>query len=250
MLVSFLIALLVSSLVTQVTVFATTIYLHRTSTHRSIVLHPAVAWICRFSLWLTSGIVTREWVAVHRKHHAFTDQEGDPHSPLIEGFWSVQLGNVFHYISEIKTTPDVVQKYAKDLQPDWWDRTFFDRGLLGLAVGTTLLCVVLGLGWGLFAAGFHAFMYVFVLSSSINGLCHYYGYRNFDNTATNVRLLAFLAGGEGLHNNHHGYPRSPKFSFRRTEFDPAWPVIKLLTLLKLARPYKTIAEHGGAPAEA
>ena len=111
-----------------------------------------------------------------------------------------------------------------------------------MAVGTALLCLVLGLGWGLLAAGIHAVMYVFVLSSSINGLCHAVGYRNFDNTATNLRFLALLTGGEGLHNNHHGYPRSPKFSFRTSEIDPAWPLIKLLIALNLARPYKTIEE--------
>jgi stearoyl-CoA desaturase (delta-9 desaturase) len=243
-LVSFLIALLVSSIVTQITVFCTTIYLHRAMTHRSIVLHPAVAFLFRLSLWLTTGLVVREWVAVHRKHHAFTDEEGDPHSPHLEGFWSVQLGNVFHYVSELKTTPDIVQKYAKDLKPDMWDRVLFDKGLLGLLIGIVLLCLTLGIGWGLFAAGFHAFMYVFVLSASINGLCHYKGYRNFENTATNIRFIAWLTGGEGLHNNHHGFPRSPKFSFRRGEFDPAWPVIRLLTALRLARPYKTIDQHG------
>jgi stearoyl-CoA desaturase (delta-9 desaturase) len=85
-------------------------------------------------------------------------------------------------------------------------------------------------------------MYVFVLSSSINGLCHHIGYRNFDNTATNIRFLALLTGGEGLHNNHHGYPRSPKFSFKRSEIDPAWPLIKLLIALRLAKPSKTIEE--------
>jgi stearoyl-CoA desaturase (Delta-9 desaturase) len=247
-LASFLIALLVSSIVTQITVFCTTIYLHRAMTHRSIVLHPAVAWLFRVSLWLTTGLVVREWVAVHRKHHAFTDEEGDPHSPHLEGFWSVQLGNVFHYISELKTTPDIVQKYAKDLKTDAWDRVLFDRGWLGLLIGIMLLCLTLGIGWGLFAAFFHAFMYVFVLSASINGLCHYKGYKNFENTATNIRFVAWLTGGEGLHNNHHGYPRSPKFSFRRGEFDPAWPVIRLLTALRLARPYKTIDQHGAAEA--
>ena len=89
-------------------------------------------------------------------------------------------------------------------------------------------------------------MYVFVLSSSINGLCHTRGYRNFDNTATNIRTLALITGGEGLHNNHHGYPRSPKFSVKASEIDPAWPVIKLLIALKLAKPYKTIAEVAAA----
>jgi stearoyl-CoA desaturase (delta-9 desaturase) len=102
--------------------------------------------------------------------------------------------------------------------------------------------MVIGIWWGLLAAGIHALMYVFVLSSSINGLCHHVGYRNFENTATNLRFLALLTGGEGLHNNHHGYPRSPKFSFKRSEFDPAWPIIKAMIVLRLAKPYKTIEE--------
>jgi stearoyl-CoA desaturase (delta-9 desaturase) len=239
-LVSFLLSLLVSAVVIQIAVFSTTIYLHRTATHRALVLHPIVEWVFRFCVWLTTGIVPREWVAVHRKHHAFTDEEGDPHSPYLEGFWKVQLGNVFYYVNELKRTPEIVAKYARDMREDVWDKALFNYGWLGLAIGITLLCLTLGIGWGLFAAGLHAFMYVFVLSSSINGLCHYAGYRNFDNTATNIRFIAWLTGGEGLHNNHHGFPRSPKFSVRRSEFDPAWPVIKVLALLRLAKPYKTI----------
>jgi stearoyl-CoA desaturase (delta-9 desaturase) len=206
------------------------------------VLHPAVAWLFRFDIWLTTGIVPAEWVAVHRKHHVFTDEEGDPHSPMLEGFWKVQLGNVFYYIRQLKDRA-VVEKSARDIKKDVWDRVLFDRGAVGPIVGTIALCAVLGLGWGLFAAALHALMYVFVLSSSINGLCHHVGYKNFENTATNIRLIAWLTGGEGLHNNHHGFPRSPKFSFRPSEFDPAWPVIRLLTLLKLAKPYKTIRQH-------
>ncbi|HEX4347302.1 MAG TPA: fatty acid desaturase, partial [Vicinamibacterales bacterium] len=135
---------------------------------------------------------------------------------------------------------------ARDIEEGWWDRNVFKHGLVGLAVGTTILCLVLGLGWGLFAAAVHAVMYVFVLSSSINGLCHHVGYRNFDNTATNIQSIALLTGGEGLHNNHHGYPRSPKFSFRASEFDPAWPVIKVLIATGLAKPYKTIEEVAAA----
>jgi stearoyl-CoA desaturase (delta-9 desaturase) len=241
LLLSLALALLASLIVLQIAVFSTTIYLHRTITHRAIVLHPSMALLFRFCIWLTTGIVPREWVAVHRKHHAFTDEEGDPHSPHLEGFWSVQFGNVFHYLHELKD-PEVVPKYARDITEDGWDRWLFNYGTLGLVIGIALLCVVLGPGWGLLAAGIHAFMYVFVLSSSINGLCHYAGYKNFSNTATNIRTLALLTGGEGLHNNHHGFPRSPKFSLRPSEIDPAWPVIKLLAFLKLARPYKTIEE--------
>lgn len=232
-------AIVVAAILIQVAVFGTTIYLHRAATHRALTLHPTVAWLFRFSLWLTTGLSTREWVAVHRKHHAFTDEEGDPHSPLLKGFWAVQLGNVYYYVKESRN-PDVLERYARDIKDDWWERTFFQHGLLGLGIGIASLCAVMGIGWGLLAGAIHATMYIFVLSSSINGLCHKVGYRNFDNTATNLQSLAFLTGGEGLHNNHHAHPRSPKFSVRRTEFDPAWPLIKLLIALHLATPYKTI----------
>lgn len=237
--IDLLISLAVAVALIQTAVFSTTIFLHRTAAHRALVLHPAVAWAFRCALWITTGISTREWVAVHRKHHAFTDEEGDPHSPYIEGFWSVQLGNVFLYVKEAKNA-DVLEKYAKDIKEDGWDRRLFRHGLLGPLVGTAALCFVIGLWPGLLAATLHGVIYVFVLSSSINGLCHQVGYKNFHNTATNLRFLALLTGGEGLHNNHHGVPRSPKFSFKPSEFDPAWPVIKLLTALRLAQPYKTI----------
>jgi stearoyl-CoA desaturase (delta-9 desaturase) len=237
------VSLLVAVALIQVAVFSTTIFLHRTATHRALVLHPAIAWMFRLALWVTTGITTREWVAVHRKHHAFTDEEGDPHSPKLKGFWKVQWGNVFYYAREARNT-EVVARYASDIKADFWDR-FFDIGWLGPLLGTIALCALIGVGWGLLAAGLHVFVYVFVLSSSINGLCHHVGYRNFDNTATNIRILGWLAGGEGLHNNHHGFPRSPKFSLKPGEFDPAWPVIKLLIMLKLARRFKTIDEMVG-----
>jgi stearoyl-CoA desaturase (delta-9 desaturase) len=240
-LASFVLCLVSAAVIIQIAVFSTTIYLHRTATHKALILHPAVAWMFKLMLWLTTGLSTKEWVAVHRKHHAFTDEEGDPHSPALLGFWKVQLGNVFYYMRELRKT-DVVERYARDIEEGWWDRHVFRRGLLGLGVGITLVCLALGVWWGILAAAIHAVMYVFVLSSSINGLCHHVGYRNFDNTATNIRIVALLTGGEGLHNNHHGYPRSPKFSFRASEFDPAWPIIRLLIALHLAKPYKTIEE--------
>ncbi len=241
MLSSLIISLVVATVLIQVAVFSTTIYLHRSATHRALELHPAVSWAFRFALWLTTGLATREWVAVHRKHHAFTDEEGDPHSPMLMGFWSVQLGNVFHYIKEAKNA-EVVERYARDIKEDWWDRTLFNHGLAGLLIGTAALSAIIGIGWALLAATIHAVMYVFVLSSSINGLCHSVGYKNFNNTATNLRFLALFTGGEGLHNNHHGFPRSPKFSFKASEIDPAWPIIKLLIACRLAKPSKTIEE--------
>jgi stearoyl-CoA desaturase (delta-9 desaturase) len=178
---------------------------------------------------------------VHRKHHKYTDKEGDPHSPLLEGFWKVQFGNVFYYVRELKDQT-LVPTYAREMREDGWDKALFNHGSLGVAVGIAILCAILGLGWGLFAAGLHAVMYVFVLSASINGLCHFAGYRNFANTATNLKVVAWLTGGEGLHNNHHGFPRSPKFSFNRGEVDPAWPLIRLMIAMRLARPYRTIDE--------
>jgi len=156
----------------------------------------------------------------------------------------VQLGNIYFYVRESRKK-EVVEKYAKDVQDDFWDRRLFNYGWVGPLVGTVSLCAILGIGWGLLAASIHLVLYIFVLSSSINGLCHHTGYKNFENTARNIRLLALITGGEGLHNNHHGFPRSPKFSFRRSEFDPAWPVIKLLTMFKLAKPYRTI--HDALP---
>lgn len=232
-----IVSLVVSLAVIQVAVFGTTIYLHRAATHGALILRPAVVWVFRFALWLTTGIFDGEWVPVHRKHHAFTDLEGDPHSPKLEGFWNVQFGNVFYYVrgAKLMAQNGELERYSQGLETnDWWSRHVFRRGFTGVAVGTAVLCVALGVGWGLFAAGFHAFMYVFVLSSSINGLCHTVGQRNFNNTATNVRILAPFIGGEPLHNNHHEHPRSPKFSFGRWEIDPAWPVIRLLVFCRLA----------------
>ena len=239
MLPSLALSVVVAVVVTQVAIFSTTIYLHRAATHRGLVLHPAAAFSLRLPLWLTTGISTKEWVAVHRKHHAFTDEEGDPHSPLLKGFWRIQLGNVFYYVREARNA-EMVEKFAPDIKEDFWDRWFFNYGTIGPLIGTAILCSAIGLWCGLLAAVIHAISYVFVLSPSINGLCHHVGYKNFGNTATNLRVLALVTGGEGLHNNHHAYPRSPKFSVARGEIDPAWPIVKLLTLLTLARPQRTI----------
>ena len=241
MLLSSIITLASAICLTQVATFSTTIYLHRCATHRALILHPAIAWLFRFALWMTTGLSTKEWVAVHRKHHAFTDKEGDPHSPYLKGFWPVQLGNVFYYVREARNR-ETIEKYAHDINLDRWDRLLFNYGWLGPAAGTFALCALIGVGWGLLAAGLHALIYVFFLSASINGLCHSRGYRTFDNTATNIQWLALVTGGEGLHNNHHAVPHSPKFSLRAGEIDPSWPIIRLLTRLKLARPYRTSEE--------
>jgi stearoyl-CoA desaturase (Delta-9 desaturase) len=221
--------------VTQIAVIATSIYLHRTLAHKALRLHPAVSMGFRTILWLTTGQSRREWVAVHRKHHAFTDRDGDPHSPRLLGFWPVQLVNVYYYYREAKN-PRTLTTFAPDLEPDRIERLLFSRGMLGLAIGVGMLCAAIGLWGGLIAGFLHFVLYVFVLAPSINGLGHWWGRRNFgNNSATNLRVLAWLTGGESLHNNHHAYPSSPKFSMGRFEFDPSWVVIRVLMLLRLAR---------------
>ena len=219
--------------VTQLALIATSVYLHRALAHRSLVVGPVVDVLFRAVLWLTTGQRRQEWVAVHRKHHAFTDREGDPHSPRLLGFWRVQLWNVVYYIREARN-PETIDKFARDVAPDRLDRVVFSRGLVGVGLGSALLCVVLGVGPGLLAALGHTVLYVFVAAPLINGLGHWRGAQNFRNTAYNSTVLAWLTAGESLHNNHHAHPRAPKFSMRRFEFDPSWLVIRALAAVGLA----------------
>jgi stearoyl-CoA desaturase (delta-9 desaturase) len=223
--------ILTTLFILQLSVFFTTIYLHRCLTHRGLELHPAVRAIMHLELALFTGIQPREWVAVHRKHHHFSDQEGDPHSPYIHGLWHVLFGNFFYYRNE-KNNLATIRKYTPDYRPDFLDRIPGIRfaPLAGLAFFMLLFGVALGLA----AWIFHVVAYI-LLNSMINSLCHMIGYRNYDNLATNLQWVALLTGGEGLHNNHHEYPSSARFAQRAREFDPAWPVIRVLEGLGLAR---------------
>lgn len=223
---------LVAIALTQTAVVATSVYLHRTLAHRALAVHPVADVLFRTVLWLTTGLHRQEWVAVHRKHHAFTDQEGDPHSPRLLGLWRVQLLNAYYYQREARN-PDTIQKFAPDLPEDRLDRALFSRGLVGPGLGTALLCLLLGVWPGLIAALAHAVLYVGVVSPLINGVGHWRGAQNFTNTAYNSAVLAWVTGGESLHNNHHAHPRAPKFSVRRVEFDPSWLVIRALAAVRL-----------------
>jgi stearoyl-CoA desaturase (delta-9 desaturase) len=218
--------------VTELALIATSVYLHRTLAHRSLTVSPVVDVLFRAVLWLTTGQRRQEWVAVHRKHHTFTDREGDPHSPQLLGFWRVQLLNVVYYAREARN-PETIAKFAPDVAPDRLERTLFSHGLLGLGLGIAVLCAALGFVPGLIAALVHAVLYVFVAAPLINGLGHWRGAQNFRNTAYNSTVLAWLTAGESLHNNHHAHPRAPKFSMRRVEFDPSWLVIRALAALGL-----------------
>jgi len=223
---------LIGLVLTQAAVIATSIYLHRFLAHRSLVIHPIADVVFRVLLWLTTGQCRQEWVAVHRKHHTFTDREGDPHSPRLLGFWRVQLLNVYYYSREAKN-PDTIRRFAPDIPKDWLDRQVFSRGWMGVGFGTALACLAFGPWVGLVAMALHAILYVFLLAPLINGLGHWHGGQNFDNTAYNSRLLAWVTGGESLHNNHHAHPRAPKFSVRAWEFDPSWLVIRTLAAVRL-----------------
>jgi stearoyl-CoA desaturase (delta-9 desaturase) len=170
---------------------------------------------------------------VHRKHHAFTDVEGDPHSPALLGWVRVQFTNVGLY-RKVANDPGQVARYARDLPPDGWDRAIFDRPWLGLGVGIGVLILLFGPWIGLLAAACHTGMYL-GLNAAVNSITHTFGRQPHPNSATNLQWLALLTCGEGLHNNHHAAPTSANFALGRGQVDPSWPVISALSHLRLAK---------------
>jgi len=225
------IAVVVGLAVTQVANLVTTVFLHRALSHRALRLSPAVVAVFRVITWTTTGIRPRQWVAVHRKHHAFTDIDGDPHSPVLLGYRRVQLGNVGLYREAAKDEA-LVARYARDLPADRWDRVLFDHALLGLSIGIALLVLVLG-WWGLLAAGVHVVAYL-GLSAAVNAVGHTYGRRTYDNPARNNQWLAWITAGEGLHNNHHAAPTSARLAHAAREIDPGWWLVRALVARKWA----------------
>jgi len=225
-------AVIVAMVVCQISLFSTTVFLHRTVSHKSLTLTPGVRFVFRFLIWITTGIRPRQWAAVHRKHHAYTDVPGDPHSPLLLGFWRVQLTNANLY-RKVAKDPETIQKYAKDLPPDRWDTVLFDHALLGLGLGIGVLVLSLGWEWGLVASAIHAVTYL-ALNAAINAFGHVVGRQPYPNTARNNQWLAFLTAGEGLHNNHHAAPTSARLSLAPRQLDPGWWMIRLLASRKWA----------------
>ena len=217
-------AVLAGFVVAQVAMLATTVYLHRALAHRALTLGPGLTWVMRVLTWITTGIRPRQWVAVHRKHHAYTDVEGDPHSPVLLGYAKVQFGNVGLY-RRVAKNPTVVQRYARDLPADRWDRLFFDHALMGLGIGIGILCLTFGWQIGLAAAAFHTVVYL-MLNAAVNAVGHRFGSQPFENTARNNQWLAWLTSGEGLHNNHHAAATSAKLALSPREIDPAWWFIR------------------------
>jgi len=221
-----LLALLVGFALAQFATLVTTVYLHRTLAHRAMTLTPGTALTFRLLTWITTGIRPRQWVAVHRRHHAFTDVEGDPHSPLLEGFLAVQLGNPVLY-RRAAHDPLTLARYARDLPGDRLDRVLFDHAFMGLGLGIGALCLLLGWQVGLLAAGVHAASYL-LLSAAINAIGHRFGRQPRAITSRNNQWLAWITVGEGLHNNHHTAPTSARFALSRGEVDPGWWMVRLL----------------------
>ena len=219
-------SVVIAVIITQIAIMATTIYLHRALSHRALRLSKAASFAFRGILWITTGIVPREWVAVHRKHHAYTDVIGDPHSPVVENFLIVQFANVYLYRKAAKDK-DNLRKYARDLPPDRWDKALFDKPLIGLGIGIVALFLFFGPLVALLVSIIHMVSYL-MLSGAVNAIGHTFGDRPHDNLATNNNWLAILTCGEGLHNNHHAVPTSARLALKKTQIDIGWWAIKFL----------------------
>ena len=235
----------------QVSMMAVTLYLHRDQAHRAIDLHPVLRQFFRFWIWSTSGQLTREWVAVHRKHHACCETPDDPHSPQVYGLKKVLLEGAELYQAE-KRNPETLEKYGRGTPDDWVERQVYSRFTNGGLVFTVFAYLLLfGVPGIILIAVQFATMPVFA-AGVINGLGHHSGYRNFecDDAATNIMPWGFFVGGEELHNNHHAFPTSAKFSVRPWEFDIGWMYIRILQAFRLVKvnrvaPRPAIADVSG-----
>lgn len=220
----------------QLTMMAVTLYLHRDQAHRALELHPALRHFFRLWIWMTSGMLTREWVAVHRKHHAMCEKPGDPHSPVVFGLSRVLAEGAELYREETQN-PETLEKYGRGTPDDWLERRIYSRfPWLGIVIMVLLDLLLFGAPGIIIIAVQMAAMPV-MAAGVINGLGHHLGYRNFesDDASTNLVPWGLLTGGEELHNNHHAFPSSAKFSVRWWEFDIGWFYIRVFQLLGLAR---------------
>ena len=222
--------------VTQITIFTVTLYLHRSQAHRGVDFHPAIAHFFRFWSWLTTSMITREWAAIHRKHHAKCETAEDPHSPMHKGIGNVLWKGADLY-REARNDRAMVDYYGKGCPDDWIERHLYSRHA---TLGVVILLVVSFVLFGAKGVAVWAIQMAWIpfwAAGVINGLGHWWGYRNFQttDTATNLTPWAFWIGGEELHNNHHAFPSSARFSMRRFEFDIGWAAIKLLEKLRLAK---------------
>lgn len=226
----------ITLLMTHVTIVSVTVYLHRYSAHRALELNTGLKHFFRFWLWLTTAQNTREWTAVHRKHHAKCETPEDPHSPVYKGLSTVLRKGAELYREEARN-PETLRIYGKNCPDDWIERNLYSRYKLGGIVLMALIDLLLFGTAGITIWAVQMMWIPFWAAGVVNGLGHAVGYRNFEcrDAATNLVPWGIVIGGEELHNNHHTYPNSAKLSVRRWEFDMGWAWIRLFCLLRLAK---------------
>ncbi len=213
-----------------------TLYLHRDQSHGGLILHPALRHVFRFWLWFSSAAITKEWVAVHRRHHAFADQAGDPHSPVIFGLKRV-LFEGYELYGVAAHDPETLRKFGRGTPDDWLEhRVYAGHPYSGIALFVALHLLLFGVP-GIIMMAVHLSAQPFFAGGVVNGLGHALGYRSFEmpSTATNLMPWGLLLGGEELHNNHHAFPRSARFAVQRWEIDIGWLWIRFFRSVGLAR---------------
>ena len=228
--------ILATLIMTHLTIVSVTLYLHRCQAHRGVEFHPVLAHAMRFWLWLTTGMTTKQWVAVHRKHHRFSDVEGDPHTPHVYGIWQVLFkgAGLYHLASKDK---EMVQQYGVGTPDDWIEKNLYTpHSRLGILLMLIIDLLLFG-PWGFVVWGVQMIWIPFHAAGLINGLGHWWGYRNGETKdhSRNISPWGIWIGGEELHNNHHLAPASPKFSQRWFEFDIGWFYIRILCALGFAK---------------
>ncbi len=237
--------ILVTLGITHVTIVSVTLYLHRHSAHNSLDLHPVLAHFFRFWLWLTTAQNTKEWTAIHRKHHAKCETEDDPHSPVVLGIRKVLLEGAELYAEA--ATPETLERYGQRTPEDWIERNLYSRyKMAGIALMAAINLLLFGVN-GIWIWAVQMMWIPVWAAGVVNGIGHFIGYRNFEcaDNARNISPLGILIGGEELHNNHHTYPNSSKLSRRWFEVDIGWGYIRLFQLFGLAKPkgYRPIAHY-------
>ena len=228
--------LIYTLVMTHITIACVTLYLHRSQAHRSVTFNPVISHFMRFWLWITTSMNTKQWVAVHRKHHRFTEQEGDPHSPHVFGIRTVFFKGAALYHSASKDSA-MIEQYGVGTPADWVEENIYTKynkvGILFMLIVNLFLFGA----WGLLIWGIQMIWIPFWAAGVINGLGHWWGYRNGETKdhSRNIVPWDIIVGGECLHNNHHLDPANPKLSRRWFEFDAGWMWFKLFELVKLAR---------------
>lgn len=228
--------LIYTLIVTHITIVCVTLFLHRGQAHKGILFHPILSHFMRFWLWLTTGQVTKQWVAIHRKHHRFTEQDGDPHSPHVFGFWRVLFKGAFLYHTASRDK-EMVAQYGVGTPDDWIEQNVYTKhSRVGIMLMLLIDLLLFGLP-GLLVWGIQMIWIPFWAAGVVNGLGHWWGYRNGEtkDQSRNISPWGILIGGEELHNNHHLNPASAKLSNRWFEFDIGYMYLKLMTYLGLAR---------------